>query len=305
MPEKKHPSIAALRQFVEIQDAGGIARAARNLGLTQPALSRNIKRLEATVGVPLLDRHSRGTDLTPAGQSFYKHASRLILELEYGLEDARRTAGLAGNELRIGAGAVFAHSIVPIVLPVFESALPSCRVTVKTIAFEAIEDVLSNRTVDICMHGIPENRSGALNTRTIHDAGRSILCAPGHPLMAETGKVTVPQIARFPFVSFAPDREQMRDLDRLFREHRQSPPRITLETDLLSGALNVLRHGTHLMYGSSLLAEFANANPLAILPTEFTLGRYQIGLSHLGDSELGYGGKRFVSIVEATLKQRR
>ena len=302
MTQESYPNLTTLRQFVEIHNAGGMARAARHLGLTQPALSRNIKKLEAIVGAPLLDRHSRGTDLTAAGQSFLKHASRILLELEHGLEDARKTAGVARNELRIGAGAVFAHAVLPRILPAFDAAMPGYQVTVKTVPFETIEEVLANRSVDVCIHGIPANASGALVTQPVHKARRAILCAPDHPLMGRDRPATATDLAAHPFVSFAPDRHQMRDLDRLFRLAMLNPPQIALEVDLLSPALDLLRQGRHLMYGSSLLAEFAGDAGICVLETEFELGQYQIGFSHSASTELESGAKRLLSIARTTLQ---
>ena len=95
----------------------------------------------------------------------------------------------------------------------------------------------------------------------------------------------------------------MRDLDRTFHEHLLNPPHIALETDLLSGALNALHNGQYLMYGSSLLATYAERSNLIALKTEPDLGKYQLGVSYRKDAELGLGSRRFISLVTSLMRQ--
>jgi DNA-binding transcriptional LysR family regulator len=71
-----------LRYFCAVVDAGSFGRAAEQLGLTQPALSRQMADLERVVAVPLLERAARGVTVTPAGESFVQSARRILEEVE-------------------------------------------------------------------------------------------------------------------------------------------------------------------------------------------------------------------------------
>lgn len=70
-----------LRTLVAVADSGSLTHAARDLGFTQPALSRHVTALERETGATLLERHGRGVRLTPAGRTAYDLA-REILALE-------------------------------------------------------------------------------------------------------------------------------------------------------------------------------------------------------------------------------
>src|SRR5271154_6768018 len=100
-----------LRYFIAVAEAGSLTVAAqRMLHTSQPSLSRQIRDLEDEVGVPLLTRKARGSELTPAGRAFLDHARLVLSQVDAAIEAARRIARparpcfsmgfLTGHELR-------------------------------------------------------------------------------------------------------------------------------------------------------------------------------------------------------------
>jgi DNA-binding transcriptional LysR family regulator len=80
-----------LNAFLTIVSAGSLGRAADMLHITQPALSRTVRRLEQQVGAPLFERHSKGMQLTAVGSALLPHATLLLREAEHAT--ARPPAG--------------------------------------------------------------------------------------------------------------------------------------------------------------------------------------------------------------------
>ena len=76
-PPKDLPT-QVLRTFVEITDRGGFTQAAESLGLTQPTVSQQLKKLETLVDQPLLTRTPRSLELTAAGQTLLDYARRIL-----------------------------------------------------------------------------------------------------------------------------------------------------------------------------------------------------------------------------------
>ena len=72
------PELRQLLYFVTVVQTGSISGAARALGVAQPAVSRQMRCLEATLGLPLLLRSGRGSDLTAAGRRVYRHALGIL-----------------------------------------------------------------------------------------------------------------------------------------------------------------------------------------------------------------------------------
>src|SRR6516162_6242982 len=92
-----------LRAFVAIVDAGGFARAANRLNLSQPALSRQIRALEDDLGVPLFDRMGRRVQLTSEGEDLLRRSRRLLVEADSLGERARVLKAGETGILRVGA----------------------------------------------------------------------------------------------------------------------------------------------------------------------------------------------------------
>jgi len=92
-----------LRAFAAIADAGGFARAAGRLHVSQPALSRQIHALEAELGVPLFDRIRRRARLTSEGEELLRRSRRLLAEAEALGERARSLKSGQSGILRVGA----------------------------------------------------------------------------------------------------------------------------------------------------------------------------------------------------------
>src|SRR4051794_14906177 len=104
--------IAELRAFCAAVDLGSLGRAARLLRVSQPALSKRMRTMEAVVGTPLVERSPRGITPTPAGSKLYVEARKLLAQAE-AVDDLVR--GLAGEEAPVRLAA--SHTIAEFVLP--------------------------------------------------------------------------------------------------------------------------------------------------------------------------------------------
>src|SRR4030095_4090588 len=92
-----------LRAFLTIVRSGSLGLAADALHVTQPALSRTIRRLESQLGVQLFERRSTGMELTSFGQALVPHATVLSEEAAVAIEQINSLRGLGHGTLRIGA----------------------------------------------------------------------------------------------------------------------------------------------------------------------------------------------------------
>src|SRR3712207_9458566 len=99
--------IAELRAFCAAIDLGSLGRAARLLRVSQPALSKRMRAMEAVVGTPLVERSPRGITPTPAGSRLYVEARKLLAQAE-AVDDLVR--GLAGEEAPVRLPARHTHA---------------------------------------------------------------------------------------------------------------------------------------------------------------------------------------------------
>jgi DNA-binding transcriptional LysR family regulator len=105
--------LRSVRYFVQIADCGSITRAAGNLGVAQPALSRHLRAMEEELGMPLLVRLPRGVRLTAAGRQFLDHCRRALRELERGREELRANRDSPRGQVILGVSPTLGPLLVP------------------------------------------------------------------------------------------------------------------------------------------------------------------------------------------------
>src|SRR5260221_10015811 len=139
-----------LRYFVAVAEAGSLTLAAeRRLHTAQPSLSRQIRDLEAEVGVPLLTRSARGIELTPAGQAFLNHARLALAQVEAAVELARRAAQPAKTTFVMGFLTGFEMDWLPAAMQILHSELPTIDVTISSQPSPELARALVRGTVDV------------------------------------------------------------------------------------------------------------------------------------------------------------
>ncbi len=139
-----------LRYFVAVAEEGSLTNAAeRRLHTAQPSLSRQIRDLEAEVGVKLLERGARGIELTAAGRTFLDHARLALLQVEAAGEAARRAAQPQKTAFMIGF--LTGHEMVwlPEVLRILHEEDPAIEITLASQASPDLAGALMQGKMDV------------------------------------------------------------------------------------------------------------------------------------------------------------
>lgn len=111
-----------LHQFVEVANRRSISRAAKHLNISQPALSRAIKQLETSYGVPLFTRNGAGVALTAYGSALYSRAVRVLPALDEAREEIAHLQGRAKAAIHVATGDLWGLVILPEVIRDFAAA---------------------------------------------------------------------------------------------------------------------------------------------------------------------------------------
>ncbi|SNB70983.1 transcriptional regulator, LysR family [Arboricoccus pini] len=126
------PSIKQFRAFLLVAETGSVSVAARSLGLTQPAVSQQLRELERTLSVRLFERANGRSIPTAAGQSLVEPARRALAAAEDAVVLAAETRQGDSGQIRIGSGATGCIHLLPSVLGAVKRAMPrlSLKVTI-------------------------------------------------------------------------------------------------------------------------------------------------------------------------------
>ncbi|AJC54656.1 LysR family transcriptional regulator [Streptomyces sp. 769] len=210
--------LLSLRYFRAVARREHISRAAEELRVAQPSVSRTIARLEAELGVPLFDRQGRTVRLNRYGAAFLVRVERALDELD----DARRELhDAAGTDQ--GSVAIAAETLMPLahLLGDFRAAYPGVAVRLLQSTPETMLDQLRTREVDFCVASQPLDGPGLEAVRLRREEVQLVVPA-GHRL-ADRERVSVGDLFGEPFITTGPGHWQRVLLDRLFAPTGRRP----------------------------------------------------------------------------------
>ncbi|WP_251546507.1 LysR family transcriptional regulator [Limosilactobacillus caecicola] len=140
-----------MQYFIAVVDQHNFTRAAEQCHISQSAISQQIKELETTIGVQLLDRHGRSFDVTPAGQYFYQHAQAIVQQTNQLVEETQKLAQEQKERyvLRLGYLANFGTQEFLQAVAQFSKQYPDVRVQITSGMHEKLFELLRTDQIDL------------------------------------------------------------------------------------------------------------------------------------------------------------
>lgn len=171
-----------LRDLVTVAQQGGLRRAARHLGIAQPAITRSIRELEHELGATLFERTTTGMVLTTAGESFFKRSVQMQLELEKACDEVRQLTGVARGTVSVGLSTAPHVSMLPSALGPFQRRYPDVLLQFTEGLFPEIEADLRTGAVDFYIGPLWEAGLPAeLSSEKLFDNRRIVMGRKGSP----------------------------------------------------------------------------------------------------------------------------
>jgi LysR family transcriptional regulator of abg operon len=235
-----------IRDLLAVADKRSLRAAARHLGLAQPSLSRSIRELERELGVPLLERQTRGVVLTPVGEAFARRASMATSELRRAREEIDQLHGGVAGGVTFGASSVPLLALMPQALPAFRQRYPRVELSVIYGAFPAIAAGLKDGQIDFYIGVAPGKNPGPeLRVETLFENTRVVVARRGHPLL---GARKLAELTEAEWVSTAITDDAAEEILAVFRLYGLPAPRLGARTT--GGVLGL----TAVLQGSDMLA---------------------------------------------------
>ena len=254
-----------LDYFLRVVDAGSLRGAAHGLQVTQPALTKAVRRLEDSLGVPLFTRQARGVTLTIYGESLLRHARELKRSQEIARDeiDALRT-GVSGL-IRIGIGPSWQEAIVPDAITELCATRPGVRVHVAGGGDDSLKALLKAGTLDMVIAAVPETprlEPAFVSIPLLSDVYRVVADA-AHPLHAQES-ATLEDLLLYPWILPAAASHMVQRLRLLFRSHGLPAPAPVIETDVIPLKFALMRGSAYLTVHAA--AHLAICNPGFLVP---------------------------------------
>lgn len=213
--------IRQLRYFLEVADAGNFSRAAKRLGVSQPAISQQMRDLETGLRAVLFQRRGKRISLTSAGLIFQEHARAILHQMEKSLQEIGREPGEIHGTLRLGIIPYLSGALLPRLLGLFSEQNPGVDLSIQEISSTDIETGLEEGRMDVGL-GWVTRHSPNLRYEHLCNDEFMVVVAETHP-WARRRAVELAELHRQRLVQL-PDTYVMRRMtDEICRNHRIRP----------------------------------------------------------------------------------
>lgn len=219
-----------LKVFLTVARSGSLGLAAETLHLTQPALSRIVKRLEIQLGVPLFERRTTGMELTSYGRALLPHATLLVSEAAQAIEQINALRGLGQGSIRIGVVASVATMLLPGVLDKVLARWPNLHVQITEAVEGVLEAALAQNAIDVAISGPIAESPEIMQVGEHQFTDRySVISAADHPLLGR-GELSIHDLADMSWVMPSVDAEPRKQFNALMSRVGIPAPRVAVET---------------------------------------------------------------------------
>lgn len=188
--------IDQLRYFLQVAERGNFTRAAEELGISQPALSRSIQKLEEELGQPVFERKTRSVSLTEAGTLLQSRAQQVLTILED--TKAEITDDGHSGRVRVGAIPTIAPYFLPKVLRQFSKEFPKATVIVQENTTDSLLKSCTQGEIDLAILALPVS-ARYLEIEELFEEELLLVLPPEHPLV-EKAKIRLCDVEPYPFV---------------------------------------------------------------------------------------------------------
>jgi DNA-binding transcriptional LysR family regulator len=231
--------LVQLEGFVAVASRGNVTRAARDLGISQPALTARVRTLERELGVTLLTRGSRGVKLTDEGRELLPYAERVVGAAGEATRAISRVRGGGAGVIDIGAAPSVGTYVLPGVLQRFRARNPGAQINVRTGHSEEILDMVLRERVHVGV--VRALRHPDIEATPLYEDELALVVNPAHPF-ARRPDIRIEELGEQQLILF--DRaSSYHDLTSAFIREAGVRPRGVMELDNIDAAKKMVEHG--------------------------------------------------------------
>lgn len=226
-------NISQLRAFVTVVERGSFSAAARDMGISQPAVTMQVQALEADIGATLLDRAYRRVDMTEAGRALLPHARKVLEQLESARTDIAAISGTVSGRLRIAASTTPGVYVIPGLLGAFVERFPEVGVSVAVADTAQVVEAVEAGAADIGVAGSLVRGARA----HFEEIGRDelvLIAAPAHRL-AKTKGVPLSELCDDTWVFRESGSGTRQAAERLLTDHDLDVAELRIAVELGNG----------------------------------------------------------------------
>lgn len=290
-----------LLAFAAVARHGSFTLAAKDLFLTQSAVSHAMKALETEVGCRLLDRVGKRALLTQAGEQFLRHTEKILREMDAARAGLDTLANWGHGRLRVGASTTACQYIIPTVLREFKQSFPKCVIRIEPGDHARQLELLRAGQIDLALMPTNPGSDDEFENVPLFEDELRFLVAPLHP-WAKNGGVRRDNIAEETFVLYNKSSYTFRLVSEYLRDEK-----ITLTHYIELGSMEAIKELVKIGLGVGVLAPWIAREELKVGSLiAFPLGRRKLkrqwGIVYLRGRRLPLAEETFIGLSRTVVE---
>src|SRR5882724_7923409 len=289
-----------LRYFLAVGEALNFTKAAAQLRVAQPALSRQMQDLEDEIGVDLMKHSPRGVTLTAEGKLFLEEVRELLKRADESVEKVRALARGEYGELHVGYAPSPTVEILPPALAAFQKAVPRVKLLLHDLSSDELIAGLQNGTLELAIMVSPAgDQTAGIQFEVLRIYPLCVAMTAMHPF-ARMKSVPLEKLAAEPLVVLRRKDypESDRYLDRLFASIR-AKPRIAVECDSASSLITEVEAGRGIAPATSAF-KLVTGKRLLYRPLTGTTEVLSVGIARATKGDVTPAGEKFCELLRKT-----
>ncbi|MCP3727512.1 LysR family transcriptional regulator [Paraburkholderia sp. CNPSo 3272] len=287
-----------LDYLLAVQAHGSIGKAAESLGMSQPALTKAIRRVEAQARLALFERTPSGVTPTPAGSLFLARARRIALEYEDALKEMEALRRGEQGLLRIGYSPTVPGSLVLGACRQLMIERPAAKLRLRRRLARDLGELMFAGELDLIVAPQLSDDDGDCEFVELFHDSLVVLADNGHRLHRK-GSLTLADLAAEDWLlpsSHIPVRQQV---DEAFRQRGLAGPKLRVETDFGSTSLLHLLRGTTMLCvaGTESMGALRGLRALRLGPEQLDLRR-NVGITYRAGAYVSPLAQRLVTLLQ-------
>lgn len=268
-----------LHHFLAVVENKGISAAAAELHITQPALTKSVRQLEDILGVELFERLPTGVVPTRFGEILARRARLMDLEYRHAVAEIQAIKGGTGGTINVGAGPVWTVRILPPIIAAFRRQQPKVRVALRSGVIDTLVPALLGGELDIICASLDFPAHPEFVKEQLIDLKHVLIARAEHPLV-DRKDIEARKLLDFPWLALTNDYVGTSRVGSFFAANELQPPRVAVETNSISAALNLLKEDDFILNIPTIMLPHAEAFGLRKLTLRGTLWDGPAGIAY-------------------------
>jgi DNA-binding transcriptional LysR family regulator len=292
-----------LRFFRTILNAGSLGKAAEQLNMSQPALTKNLRRFEDELGLKLFDRNSRGVRPTEYGRCLSAHAQAVIVDLDQALYEINALKSGTRGAVIIGAPPLLASQMLVGPIVQLNKEFPSVQVRVLTQSRDFISGLLGG-DYHFLINLLRGKRPSGLRQKLLFDDRLVLIARRDHPIK----RMPVNSVRDLqPFSWVLPDRDNphWENIELFFESESMPVPEAAVASNSVSVIRSVVLNSDYIGIVAALAlpqSDFMKNGELIVIDTNSVTMRRPIGIMWRNNQVMPEAAQHFFSIIEASAR---